>query len=63
LLLQKVGLHDLSPQLGDTSFDDWLARTNDTVNGQTQKGLNSLVISGPGRSGKIGIDVFLWYFS
>jgi hypothetical protein len=63
LLLQKVGLHDLSPQLGDTSFDDWLARINDTVNGQTQKGLNSLVISGPGRSGKIGIDVFLWYFS
>ena len=47
MLLQKVDLHDLSPQLGDTSFDDWLARINDTVNGQTPKGLNSLVISGP----------------
>ena len=45
-ILQRVGLQDLSPQPEDISFDDWWAGTNSGIDGQTRKGLNSLIILG-----------------
>jgi hypothetical protein len=44
IILQKVGLQDLSPHPEDISFEDWWASTNSGIDGQARKGLNSLII-------------------
>ena len=45
-LLQIVGLAALAPQPEVPSFDDWWDKAASTVNGDTRKGLNSLIILG-----------------
>ena len=45
-LLQIVGLAALAPQPDVTSFDDWWDKAALTINGDTRKGLNSLIILG-----------------
>lgn len=44
LLLQRVGLTNLSPQTMVMSFDDWWCRGSSVVIGTIKKGLNSLII-------------------
>jgi len=41
--LLLVGLHDLAPQVGEISFDDWQARISNEVDGMARKGLRGLV--------------------
>jgi len=45
-LLQIVGLAALAPQPEVPSFDDWWDKAASTVDGDTRKGLNSLIILG-----------------
>ena len=45
-LLQRVGLQNLSPQWGESSFDGWCSRINKGVVRQVQQGLSSIVILG-----------------
>ena len=45
-LLRQVRLHVLAPQPSDSSFDGWWEKTSSAVNGETKKGLNSLIILG-----------------
>ena len=44
-VLQKVGLHALTPQL-EVSFDDWWDAASNRVESQAKKGLNSIIILG-----------------
>jgi hypothetical protein len=44
--LQKVTLHDLTPQPTDPSFLDWWQRIEELALGMVRKGLNSLIILG-----------------
>lgn len=44
ILLQKVSLQDLTHQPDDWHSDDWWAKSNERVDGQVQKGLNSIII-------------------
>jgi len=46
LLLRQVGLHSLSPQPSDTSFDSWWEKASGATSGLIQKGLNSLIVLG-----------------
>ena len=46
LLLQRIGLAQLSPQPGVISFDEWWRGAVMLVNGEVKKGLNSLIILG-----------------
>jgi len=41
-----VGLHSLSPQPTDNSFDEWWERASNAVSGMVKEGLNSLIILG-----------------
>ena len=43
-LLQHFGIHQLCPQLTDSSFDLWWENSSNTAAGLTRKGFNSLVI-------------------
>ena len=45
-LLRQVGLHSLSPQPLDTSFDSWWEKASGATSGLIQKGLNSLIVLG-----------------
>jgi len=45
-LLRQVGLHSLSPQPSDTSFDSWWEKASGATSGLIQKGLNSLIVLG-----------------
>ena len=44
--LRQVGLHSLSPQPSDTSFDSWWEQAIGATSGLMQKGLNSLIVLG-----------------
>jgi hypothetical protein len=46
ILFQQVGLHALAPQPSDSSFDGWWEKASSAANGETKKGLNSLIILG-----------------
>jgi len=43
-LLRQVGLHSLSPQPSDVSFDSWWDQASGATSGLIQKGLNSLIV-------------------
>jgi hypothetical protein len=45
-MLQKVGMQNLSSQLGETSFEGWRDRASKAVDGSARKSLNSIVILG-----------------
>jgi len=45
-LLRQVGLHSLSPQPSDVSFDSWWDQASGATSGLIQKGLNSLIVLG-----------------
>jgi hypothetical protein len=45
-LLQKLGLQSLLPQLDASSFIDWWACTNDSVDNQVLQSMNSIIILG-----------------
>lgn len=45
-ILRQVGLHSLSPQPTDNSFDEWWERASNAVSGMVKEGLNSLIILG-----------------
>ncbi|CAO2038521.1 unnamed protein product [Urochloa humidicola] len=44
VVLQRFGLQALAPHLEDISFEDWWHKVSTRVNGQTQRGLNSIII-------------------
>jgi hypothetical protein len=43
-VLQVLGLRALVPEMADSSFEEWWHGVNNKVNGQSQKGLNSIII-------------------
>jgi hypothetical protein len=45
-ILRQVGLHSLSPQPSDTSFESWWEKAIGATSGLMQKGLNSLIVLG-----------------
>jgi len=45
-LLQQVGLPLMAPTTGKSSFDNWWAKVEASVNRDVRKGLNSLIILG-----------------
>ena len=45
-ILQKLGLQTLTPEVETASFDEWWETTSNRVDGQVQKGLNSIIILG-----------------
>ena len=45
-ILQKLGLQTLTPEVETASFDEWWETTSNRVEGQVQKGLNSIIILG-----------------
>ena len=42
LLLQKLSLQALTPQIDDVYFDDWWESAESLIDNQTRKGLNSI---------------------
>ena len=46
ILLQRLGLAELSPQPLELSFDEWWRRAINSVNPDLKKGLNSLILLG-----------------